>query len=303
MTEPVPSFSVLKRSGPLGTALSWDARRDGLWWLTPLKQTMTSWNPHTGERIKAPLPDAGYTLCPTACGRVLIGLSKRLCLVEVPDHTGARPTIVAWLATVDALDHRTAIGNGRADRHGRFVFGTRNLSPDGHAIGSFYQYCAQFGLRRLALPTVVAAGCICVDLSGTRLYFSDAAGAVLYRCDYDSATATTSGVTPFVEAAAGMCMRDALVDANNGVWTAQSDAGGGAVVRYRAGGAIERVIAARRNAVVGLCVYGTGLRQLLLLGANGGLRLVDDLVVDGLEEALFDDRAISAAPSLAFPLD
>ena len=35
---------------------------------------------------KAPLPDAGYTLCPTACGRVLIGLSKRLCLVEVPDE-------------------------------------------------------------------------------------------------------------------------------------------------------------------------------------------------------------------------
>jgi sugar lactone lactonase YvrE len=85
------------------------------------------------------------------------------------------------------------------------------------------------------------------------------------------------------------------------VWTAQPGAGGATVVRYRADGSVDRTIAAPRNSVVGLCTYGAGLRQLLLLGANGGLRLVDDLQVRGLEEALFDDRGITISSDLAFP--
>lgn len=304
MTEPTtPSLSILKRAEPHSTALHWNGQRGGLWWLNPEKHTLTTWDPASGNRIRAPLPDAGYTFCPTACGRVLIGLSKRLCLADIPERSGARLSIVNWLATVDALDYRTAIGNGRADRHGRFVFGTRNMSADGHAIGSFYQYCAEAGLRRLALPTVVAAGCICLDLAGTRLYFADTAGAVLYRCDYDSATATTSGVIAFAQAAHGASMRDALVDGDDGIWTAQPGASGATVVRYTGDGAVDRTVAAPRNTVAGICAYGEGLRQLLLWGDNGGLRLIDDLVLSGLEEALFDDRSVAIATAPAFAPD
>jgi len=303
MKPPLPSFSVLKRAGQPATALNWNARGRGPWWLSPLQHTLTTWNLDTGQRLQAALPDAGYTFCPTACGRVLIGLSKRLCLAELPARSGARPAIVNWLATVDAIDHRTAIGNGRADHHGRFVFGTRNMSPDGHAIGSFYQYCPQSGLRRLALPTVVAASCIGVDLAGTRLYFADAAAGVLYRCDYDSATATTSNVVPFAQADHGAGMRDALVDGEHGVWTAQAGPGGSKIVRYRADGTPDQVIAAPRHPVTGLSFYGAGLRQLLLVGETGGWRLVDGLDVHGQQQALFDDRAIAVAASQAFAPD
>ena len=105
-----------------------------------------------------PLPErrmqgAICTVAATTSGRALVGLAKRLCLVNT------FPPQSSVLAAVDPLDARTVIGDGRTDRSGAWVFGTTNASGDGRAIGSFYRFSAASGMSRLAMPTVVAAAC------------------------------------------------------------------------------------------------------------------------------------------------
>ncbi|MHA4867243.1 SMP-30/gluconolactonase/LRE family protein [Duganella sp. PWIR1] len=286
--------TVLKRAGQHARSLRWDATNNRLWWTDPTKEAVASWEPETNSRDRIPLQDAVYTVCPTQGGRLLLGLSKRLCLIELQQRKGRRPDRVRWLAVVDALDPRTVISGGRADRAGNFVFSTRNIAPDGRAIGSFYQYSQQFGLRRLALPTVVAANSICFSLDGSRMYFADESTAVMYQCRYTPASASISDLQPFAHVRDGATPIDALVDSDDCVWSVQQrpDAGS-AVVCYQPDGKQARMIDIPQSRITGLAAYGTDLQQLIVMDHTGTLSMAAHFTLRGYAEARFDDSQLS----------
>ena len=80
----------------------------------------------------------------------------------------------------------TRINDGRTDRAGNLVFGTLNEDPGRQKIGSFYQFSARYGLRRLALPSVAIPNSICFSPDGRTMYLCDSVDRRIMQCTYEA---------------------------------------------------------------------------------------------------------------------
>lgn len=261
---------MLLRVGQAGSALRWDAAGRCWRWPDPQGGQLYAWPAPAGMPSGVRLLENACVMACCSSGRVLLGQGKRLGMVDLPSSAalgqGGRGLQSQVLVTVDAAEPRTSISDGCTDRGGNFVFGTANTASDQRAIGSFYQYSQQHGLRRLALPVVVRAGGIAFSTDGRRMYFADSASSDILQCDYDAERAKVSGVKTFaqvLERGAGA----AVVDSGDRLWSVQ----GGALVQYAQDGAVLRRIGLAREAAASVAFGGEGLRQLLVLGARGGL--------------------------------
>lgn len=292
--------------------LRWHA--DRWWWTDPDGAALYLWVP--GRDAGAPMagsaplrsrmPDSVTAFAFCRSGRVLLAQAKWLCFADLAapplEGLGRRPPHPA--VAVDPAEPRTAISDGSTDRAGNFVFGTAASNAQGGiAIGSFYQYSFQHGLRRLALPTVSAAHGICFSPDGRTMYFNDAASRRIQQCDYDAAAARVANVRPFAELADGQ-PRGAVVDSAGCVWSAQTggsdgtngsnggngnNGGNGRLVQYAPDGSALRSAPAPARHPLRPAFGGPELKQLLV-GATGGMHCMDGGGACGLPDALFDDR-------------
>ena len=293
---------MLIRVGQAGCALRWDAARQCWRWPDPQGSQLYAWPAPAGMPSGVRMLESACVMACCVSGRVLLGLGKRLGIVDLPQADQvcchfSRPLQAQVLTTIDAAEPRTSISDGCADRAGHFVFGTANTAQDKRPIGSFYQYSQRHGLRRLALPVVVTAGGIAFSPDGRRMYFADTEGGAIMQCEYDAERAKVGEVTPFapvLEHGAGA----AVVDSAGSLWSVQ----GGALVQYDAGGMVRQRIALAREAAASVAFGGRRLEQLLVLGANGGLYgLPADLAVGlapGIADTLFDDTGTGSSPIL-----
>ncbi len=275
---------MLLRVGQAGCSLRWDALRQCWRWTDPVGSQLYAWP-------APPAMPSGQRMLESACvmticssGRLLMGLGKRLGMVDLPvPGQPARALQAQVLLTIDAAESRTAISDGCADRDGNFVFGTANTAADRRPIGSFYQYSQRHGLRRLALPAVAGAASIAFSPDGRRMYFADAARGAILVCDYDAESARVSGTKTFSdELAPGVGA--AVVDSAGHLWSVQ----GGALLQYDRAGQVVQHIALAREAVASLCFGGAALDQLLVLGAQGGLYGLPADLAQGLAPGLAD---------------
>lgn len=275
--------------------LRWHA--DRWWWTDPDSAALYLWNA-AGAPLRSRLPDSVTAFAFCQSGRVLLAQAKWLCFADLAapplEGLGRRPPQPA--VAVDPAEPRTAISDGSTDRAGNFVFGTAagaSRTMGGTAIGSFYQYSSQHGLRRLALPTVAAAHSICFSPDGRIMYFSDAATRRIQQCDYDAGAARVANVRLFAELADGQ-PRGAAIDSAGCVWSAQAAApgsatGAGRLVQYAPDGAALRSASLPCAHPIRPAFGGPGLDQLLV-GAAGGMHAIDGGGARGLPDALFDDR-------------
>ena len=308
---------LLTCAGQAGSALRWDARAACWRWSDPQGGQLYAWPPApvslaapsapsapsapaAASAASAPSAPSASRLLENATvmaccdsGRMLLGLGKRLGIVELPQADNVRPLQAQVLATIDAAEPRTRISDGRTDRHGNFVFGTANTGADQRPIGSFYQYSQRHGLRRLALPVVVTAASICFSRDGSRMYFADATRSAIWQCDYDSERARVGAVTQFVQASDGAGA--AVVDSDGHLWSAQ----GGALVQYDSDGRQRQSIPVAPETVASLAFGGAVLDQLSALTAHGSLYAVPPVLAvglaPGLADTLFDDSAAGDA--------
>jgi L-arabinonolactonase len=284
---------ALIRHGKAACALRWDSRAQCWRWPDPQGGQLYAWPAPAGTTGAVRLLENARVMACSTSGRVLLGLGKRLGMVEpspgLPGQVN-RPLQAQLLVTVDAAEARTSISDGCADRGGNFVFGTANTAPDRRPIGSFYQYSRRHGLRRLALPVVVAASGIAFSADGRRMYFADAARGAIMQCDYDAERAKVGGVRMFA-ATFGQGAGAAVVDSAGDLWSVQ----GGALAQYDADGRLLRQLSLEREAIAGVAFGGEAARRMLLLGTHGGLYgLPADLaaaLAPGLADTLFDDGA------------
>jgi L-arabinonolactonase len=213
-----------------------------LW--TDIEQSALWMHAESGSR-RFRLPDrlGSFALC--ASGRLLLALARGLFVADL-DRSGDGDLQVEPLMRIEHTVASGRTNDGRTDRAGNFVFGTFNEEREG-AAGSFYQFSARHGLRRLELGAVTIANSICFSRDGGTMYFCDSPLGRIMRCDYDADAARVWNVREFVRFAPDGGLPDgSVIDADDCLWNAAW--GVGRVRRYAPDGEVLREIhVAARN--------------------------------------------------------
>ena len=280
----------------LGEGIVWDTRRRALLW-TDFENSTLWMHGSAGTRSwRTPDRLGSFALC--ASGRVLLALAKGLYLADLDDS--APGLVVHLLEPLETDLPRTRTNDGRTDRSGNFVFGTFNEAQDG-AIGSFYQYSARRGLRRLDLGGVTIPNSICFSRDGRTMYFCDSPLGRIMRCDYDAGRARATNVREFVRLGATGGLPDgSIVDDEDCLWNAAW--GAGRVRRYSPDGRVLQDIAIAAKNTTCPVFGGEALMDLFVTSSRqemsdeelasvpqaGGVFRCADVGVHGIADALVE---------------
>lgn len=220
----------------LGEGILWWRQRRALLW-TDIEERRLWMRDDHGARTWS-LPDRLGSLAPCASGRVLLALAKGLYVADL-DRASETDLPLMPIAGFEHHLEDTRANDGRTDRDGNFVFGTMDMR-DGHPkTGSFYQWSARHGLRRLALPHVGIPNSICFSPDGGVMYFCDSPERRIMRCRYDAASAGVTAIESFAAVSDGF-PDGSVVDADGCLWNAAW--GAAAVRRFAPDGAVDREI-------------------------------------------------------------
>ena len=280
----------------LGEGIVWDPRRRALLW-TDIEQS-TLWLHEDAGLRSWRVPDRLGSFAVCESGRVLLALAKGLFLAEI--HRAAGSDLqVQPLAPVEHTVPNTRTNDGRTDRSGNFVFGTYNEAQDGPA-GSFYQYSARHGLRRLDLGGVTIANSICFARDGRTMYFCDSPLGRIMRCEYEADAARVSNVREFVRFGPGDGLPDgSVIDEEDCLWNAAW--GVGRVRRYSPEGRMMAAIEVAAKNTTCPAFGGEALDRLFVTSSRqeltqqeleqvphaGGVYQAVNVGVRGVEESLF----------------
>lgn len=212
----------------LGEGATWCARSGRLYWTDIEGKRLSRYDARDGQHVSWEMPErlACFALCEDE-RMLLLGLESRLGFFGL--ETGAIDTI----AEVEP-GMPTRLNDGRCDRQGRFVFGTKYEAEPMQAIGGFYRLNRDLTLERLPLPAPAISNSIAFSPDGATMYYCDSPTRAICACDYN-ADGTIANQRIFTTLTDGTGVPDgSTVDAEGGLWNAQW--GGARVVRYGADG-------------------------------------------------------------------
>lgn len=285
----------------LGEGLFWWEARQVLLWTDIQGSRLWVHEPASNATRSWTLPDRLGSLAVCESGRLLLALAKGLYFADFNAEPGSMLE-THFAAAVETSIASTRVNDGRTDRAGNFVFGTMNENPDEAAIGSFYQFSAAAGLRRLDLGGVHIPNSICFSLDGRTMYFCDSSRRRIMQCDYDAASAAVDHVRTFVAFGEGPGTPDgSIVDADGCLWNAEW--GAARVCRYTPDGRLDRAVATPAKNPTCPAFGGAGLDDLYVTSAReqmtpaelavrpdaGGVYVARRTGIRGVADRLFKD--------------
>lgn len=286
----------------LGEGLLWWEARESLVWTDIQAARLWLHSVATGETRSWSLPGRLGSMALCASGALLLAMAKGICFADLDGAPG--DTLRPVPAVALELDlSTTRVNDGRTDRAGNFVFGTMNEDPGEEPIGSFYQYSAAAGLRRLDLGGVHIPNSLCFSLDGKTMYFCDSNQRRIMQGDYDAASASVANVRLFVALGSGAGTPDgSIVDAEGCLWNAEW--GSACVRRYTADGQRVRSISVPAKNPTCPAFGGPDLGDLYVTSAReqttpeeltrvpdaGSVYRAGAVGVRGVADALFEDR-------------
>lgn len=261
----------------LGEGATWCARTGRFYWTDIEGARLWRYDPSDGRSTFWPMPErlATFALCADP-HYLLLGLASQLAFFDIA--TGQTRHIVDVEAGMN-----TRVNDGRCDRQGRFVFGTKDEGSPLQAIGGFYRLNHDLSLERLPLPAPAISNSIAFSPDGATMYFCDSPTREIRACDY-RADGGIANDRLFVRLADATGEPDgSTVDRDGGLWNAQW--GGRRVVRYGTDGVeTERVeVPTAQPSCVAL--GGSQLGTLYITSARVGLdaaALAGDLRAGGV---------------------
>jgi L-arabinonolactonase len=226
-----PSSVTLRRAAllldtkcTLGEAATWCAKTGRLYWTDIEGARLWRYDPSDGRSTFWRMPErlATFALCANP-HYLLLGLATHLAFFDLA--TGETRHIVDIEPGLT-----TRVNDGRCDRQGRFVFGTKDESSPARPVGGFYRLNRDLSLERLALPAPAISNSIAFSPDGATLYYCDSLIPEIRACDYhaDGSIANDRQFTQVI--GAGVEPDGSTVDRDGGLWNAQWN--GARVVRY-----------------------------------------------------------------------
>ena len=255
-----------------GEGVLWCERRQALLWVDIDGSRLWMHSPASGLSRHWNLPGRPGCVALAECGGLLLALAKALYHADLDAALAGEGTLLPLrhLADVQAHEPRTRSNDGRADRHGNFVFGTMDESAEKAPIGAFYQYSAAHGLRALPLPGAAIPNSICFSPDGRTLYWCDSMQPAIHCCDYDPAEAHAGLPRVFARVdLAGAAADGSCIDAEGFLWNAQW--GGARVVRYAPDGRIDRIVPVPVPQPSCCAIGGAGMDTLYVITSPQGL--------------------------------
>lgn len=219
----------------LGEGATWCARSGRFYWTDIEGARLWRYDPRDGRSTSWTMPERLATFA--LCGDehvLLLGLASRLAFFDL--NTGELQSIVDVEPGLN-----TRVNDGRCDRQGRFVFGTKDEASPVQPIGGFYRLGHDLSLERLPLPAPAISNSIAFSPDGATMYYCDSPTREIRACDY-GADGRVSNDRVFTRLTDATGEPDgSTIDRDGGLWNAQW--GGARVVRYDATGhETERVI-------------------------------------------------------------
>ncbi|MFT4249599.1 MAG: SMP-30/gluconolactonase/LRE family protein [Pseudomonas sp.] len=248
-----------------GEGVIWCERRQALFWIDISEKRLWRHDPGPALTRQWTLPDRPGCLGLIEDGRLLVVLAKSVCVADPDAPAGALP--LQHLAEVEPGNPHTRSNDGRADRHGNFVFGTMDEHDEKAERGAFYQFSLRHGLRRLPLGGVSIPNSICFSPDGLTLYYCDSVRPQILCCDYDPDNARTANPRVFTTLDRPDAEPDgSIVDREGFLWNAQWRAW--RVVRYRPDGEVDRVVAMPVKHPTCSAFGGAGLDRLYVISSR-----------------------------------
>jgi L-arabinonolactonase len=238
----------------LGEVPFWSAEERSLYWIDVRRSLLR--RRHEGGATEAwAMPELIGSFALADDGRVLVALASRLCLFDPAGGT------FEDVAAPHAGRGEMRFNDGKCDRQGRFFVGSMHdveRSPTGFLYRLDHGGCTPV-LDEVAVPNSLAWSC-----DGTTMYFSDGREPVIWAFPYDPRTGDMGERREFASASAGV-PDGATVDAEDCLWSAHY--GGGAVVRYRPDGSVDRRIEMPVTQPTSCAFGGPGLDVLFITSA------------------------------------
>ncbi|CAH2805949.1 MAG: L-arabinolactonase (EC [uncultured Paraburkholderia sp.] len=261
----------------LGEGATWCAQTGRFYWTDIEGVRLWRYDPRDGRSIFWAMPErlATFALCADP-HYLLLGFASCLAFFDIA--TGETRSIVDVEPGMN-----TRVNDGRCDRQGRFVFGTKDEAAPVQPIGGFYRLNHDLTLERLALPAPAISNSIAFSPDGATMYYCDSPTRVIRACDYH-ADGSVSNDRVFVTLTDATGEPDgSTIDRDGGLWNAQW--GGRRVVRYGPDGVeTERVdVPTAQPSCVAL--GGAQLGTLYVTSARVGLDtavLADDTRAGGV---------------------
>ncbi|CAB3777365.1 SMP-30/gluconolactonase/LRE family protein [Pararobbsia alpina] len=208
----------------LGEGPIWEPREQLVYFTDIEQSVLHRYDSASRELSTLPMPERLATYASCADARYLVlGLASRLAFYEIA--TGK----VSTIAEIEA-GMATRLNDGRLDREGRFVFGTKDESGEHKTQCAFYRLNADLSVERLPLPLCEISNSLAFSPDGRTMYYCDTPTRTIRVCDY-AVDGTIGNNREFVALSDATGSPDgSAIDAQGNLWNSQW--GGRRVVCY-----------------------------------------------------------------------
>jgi sugar lactone lactonase YvrE len=294
----VPQEIAVPAANGVGESAHWSIREQALYWVDITGRTVERYEPGTRRRDSWPMPGFPEAIALRRTGGAILALDNRVCLFDF----SATPRTLC-IPEPDRPGNR--LNEGVCDPEGRFWVGSmqNNIMPDGSpkpmdaTSGRLFRIDAD-GSATLADPHDYGISNTMAWRDDGTLLFGDTLAQTIYAFDYDRGAGTIGrrrvfAHTPDFGHPDGSCL-----DADGCLWNARF--GGGALLRYKPDGTIDRVVKLPVRNPTSCAFGGHGLSTLFVTSARFGLSR-DEIAANPNEGALLAlDVGVAGVPASEF---
>lgn len=252
----VPEIDVIDPNRDvLGESITWDSRRQLLWWVDGIGQKIHRLDPSSGKKKTWQMKEEVGSIGVRAKGGLVVAMRSGLCFFD-PETGG-----LSEIARPDADRPKNRFNDGKVDRAGRFWAGT--VQADMYVPrGRLWRLDPDLQVSR-HLDGVTCNNGLSFSPDGQLMYFTDSFSLRIDVFDYDQDEGTIHNRREFarVEHGRGRC-DGGTVDADGCFWSANND--GWCVTRYDPRGRVDRVINLPARRPTSLCFGGPNLDILYI---------------------------------------